>query len=87
MIEFLHGYWYLMCGLDGFAICVAVVAFRKERAEGSRSLFDYLLLWPILLDQYQKQSTKRSLWFVIFGCVIMVLLVIYGSVTGTRRGG
>jgi len=81
--DWLTKYWYLLLGL--VMLLTGVIYLwrdaRTERSNEEYSIFDYMFIWPMLIDQYKKKSTKGSNTFVIVGLCIMVILVAYGIIS------
>ncbi|MET3105862.1 hypothetical protein AAKU67_000163 [Oxalobacteraceae bacterium GrIS 2.11] len=60
---------YLIIGLAMLlASCIYLYKYvRRENSSEAHSIFDYLFVWPFLIDQYKKNSIKSSNRFVIIG--------------------
>lgn len=78
MEAFLDKHSYLLLGvLAAIATVIAIYLSGKLRDRtGRRSIFDYLLIWPLLLDQHKRRATSKSNKFVISGLIIMFVIVI-----------
>ena len=71
-------YAYLLIGAVMVATGAISVYFviQRDMRESKRSVFRYLLLWPILFEQHRKNAGKKSGAFMIVGVVIMILLIL-----------
>ena len=71
-------YAYLLIGAVMVATGAIAVYFviQRDMRESKRSVFHYLLLWPILCEQTRKNAGKKSGAFMIVGVVIMILLIL-----------
>ncbi len=66
---------YQVLGSILFLAGIAYLFFRVLKG-GTKNFADYLLLWPILIEQHKKTATKSSNKFVAWGLLVMVLLVV-----------
>lgn len=41
-----------------------------------KSFIDYLLIWPIVIEQHKKTATINSNKFIVWGLLVMVMLVV-----------
>ena len=82
LAELLPKYGFLILAL--VLICLAVLAVylvrRSEARSGRRSVWSYLLIWPILFDDWDKAATQRPALKrrVLIGWLIVIFLVLIG---------
>lgn len=86
--ELFTKYSYLLLGC-AFALIGPVLIYiyiKWKKPAGNRSIFEYILVWPILIDQHKK-AKKGSNKFIFIGAIIMILLIVYGiwSDNGPQR--
>ncbi|MFZ6875893.1 hypothetical protein ACO0LF_27805 [Undibacterium sp. Di27W] len=67
--------------VTGFLLLLTGIAFLFFRIlkSDNKSIADYILLWPLVIEQHKKTATKNSNKFVAWGLLVMVMLVL-GSV-------
>ena len=78
--NWLVGHWFLILGLfllGGFVLLLYCLVLRSGRGQ-KRSVYDYLLVWPLLLDEHLKKKKESSRVFVGVGLVLMFLLILCG---------
>ena len=87
MIDFVAQHWYLAVGIliavgGGFVIFLRV---RGNRDRSGYTLFDYLLVWPVILGNEMKSQKRTSTRFVVVGVAIGLLLIFLGIHFNRRR--
>lgn len=73
-------HWFLLLGLfllGGVSFLTYFLVVRTSRGQ-KRSKYDYLIVWPLLLDEYLKNKTELSRIFVVIGLILMFLLILFG---------
>lgn len=78
MNETEFGYSYLVLGIVVATIFGLLVYIRiREIHRGrKRSLLDYLLIWPLVIEYDFNRNRKSSISFILFGVVVMAILIL-----------
>jgi Na+/melibiose symporter-like transporter len=78
--DWISRYSYLLLGIISFLFAGIFVYFvvNRRNKNGKRSVFDYLLVWPLLIEQHQKKATKSSKNFILGSLIIMALIIAVG---------
>ena len=82
-------YGYLLLGLTVSAACLFALwrLWRRSAGEGSTSLMDYLLIWPLVLRSERESKTPTRLGFVVLGILVVVALFVADRFVNVRRHG
>jgi hypothetical protein len=62
-------------GLSLFFYHISRVLKGSDK-ENNKSFIDYLLIWPIVIEQHKKSATKNSNKFIVWGKLMIVMLVV-----------
>ena len=87
MSAWLLSHWYLLAAAI-IGLLGAVVVWRmlaQPRTPGSRPLFSYLLVWPLIFEQERAAKTKTRRTFVVIGILVMLLLIAIGFLVNPGR--
>ncbi|MFZ6779895.1 hypothetical protein ACO0LD_23930 [Undibacterium sp. Ji83W] len=77
-----YPYAYNIVGFAFVLVGFILVFFRVSRVlkggnkGDNKSFIDYLLIWPIVIEQHKKTATKNSNKFIVWGLLVMVMLVV-----------
>lgn len=82
-------YGYLLLALTVGAACM--FAFwrvrRRSAEEGSTTLMDYLLVWPLVFRAERQSKTPTRLGFVVVGILVVIALFVADRFVNVRRHG
>jgi hypothetical protein len=59
-----------------FGAGVVYFVNARDKASGKKSIWSYLLIWPVIIDQHKNKATKNSNRFIAAGVIIMALLIL-----------
>jgi hypothetical protein len=79
---------YALPGIVAIVVLIGAVYILLKRFErtGKRSLFDYLLIWPLVIEDHKRKSTKSSTKTIVIGVIIMVLLIMVDYIFNPKAG-
>ncbi|WP_028102979.1 hypothetical protein [Pseudoduganella violaceinigra] len=79
-------YGYLIGGVMAvvFGGLVIYLLTKKNTRTRQRSFWDYYLIWPLLIEDFQQKADRRSKRGVVVGLLVMALLVIAAVISNRR---
>jgi uncharacterized membrane protein YhaH (DUF805 family) len=71
-------YLYLSFGVLMLLMSIVFIysVFRRDMHDGKQPIWNYLLLWPLLIEQHKRKASQESNRFIFSGLIIMVILVV-----------
>ena len=83
-------YGYLLLALAAGAACLFMLwrLWRRSAEQGSTTLVDFLLVWPLVFRAERESKTPTRLGFVVVGILILVALLIADTIvpSASRNG-
>jgi hypothetical protein len=82
-------YGYLLLALTLGTACLFVFwrVWRRSTEEGSSTLMDYLLVWPLVFRAERQSKTPTRLGFVVVGILVVIALFVADRFVNVRRHG
>jgi hypothetical protein len=85
----MYRYGYLLLALTVGAVCLFAIwrLWRRSAVDGSTTLMDYLLVWPLVFRAERQSKTPTRLGFVVVGILVVVALFVADRFVNVRRHG
>ncbi|MDP9123650.1 MAG: hypothetical protein M3N82_03465 [Pseudomonadota bacterium] len=85
----MYRYGYLLLALALGAVCLFVFwrLWSRSAEEGSTTLMDYLLVWPLVFRAERRSKTPTRLGFIVVGILVAVALFVVDGFVNVRRHG
>jgi len=82
-------YGYLLLALTVGAACLFAFwrLWRRSAEEGSTTLMDWLLVWPLVFRAESQSKTPTRLGFVVVALLVVVGLFVADRFVNVRRHG
>ncbi len=82
-------YGCLLIALTTGATCLFALwrLWRRSDGDGSTTLMDHLLIWPLVFRAERESKTPTRLGFVVVGILVAVALFVADRFVNVRRHG
>lgn len=82
-------YVYLLLALTVGAVCLFALwrMWHRSGGEGSTTLMDYLLVWPLVFRAERQSKAPTRLGFVVVGILVVIALFVADRFVNVRRHG